>query len=57
MKLSNQWNRKRDGWVERKRRFQEMFRERFFGADRSVPVLVGAPVPAARETVPDRGSK
>ena len=53
-----QWTRKRDGWVERKRRFQEQVAEGFREVTgQETPAL--APVPVSETVVParDRGAK
>ena len=56
MKLWNEWTRKHDGWVERKRRFQEVFAEKIAQATgQRIPALVT--VPERRESVPKRGEK
>lgn len=51
---------KRDGWVERKRRFQKEFAEGFVEASRpKVPAVATAPIPASKasSTNRDRGGK
>jgi hypothetical protein len=56
MKLWNQWTRKHEGWVERRRRFQEMFAERVARViDQRVPAVVT--VPESRESLPKRGEE
>ena len=55
MKLWSQWTRKSGGWVERKRRFQKMFSERFLSP--KVPALAGATIPETRGTTSPRGGK
>lgn len=49
VKLWNRLKRKRDGWVERKRRFQKMFAEKMQeAAGQKVLVMAG-------EKLPDKG--
>jgi len=58
MKRWNQWTRKRDGWVERKRRFQKMFAESVRSATREqVPAVVSATVSQTSATVRIRGEQ
>ena len=53
MKLWNQWSRKLDSWVERRRRFQKTGVERSLElAGKKVPAAEGATVPTS---VPDSG--
>jgi hypothetical protein len=48
MKLWNQWSRKLDGWVERRRRVQKTGPERALElAGQEVPVVLGATVPTS----------
>ena len=57
MKWWNQLTRKRDGWVERKRRFQTMFAAKIQGpAGEKVPAVAGVTVDT-RVEVPNRGGK
>jgi hypothetical protein len=58
MKRWNQWTRKHEGWVERRRRFQKMFAERIpKAAGQKVPAVAGGIVPETRVTVASRGEK
>jgi len=61
MKGWNQWTRKRDGWVERKRRFQKMFAESVRSATREqvpqVPAVVSATDSQTSATVRIRGEQ
>jgi hypothetical protein len=56
MKLWNQWTGKHEGWVERRRRFQEMFAEKIAQVTgERMPEVVT--VPERREGVSNRGEK
>jgi len=58
MTLWKQWLRKRDGWVERKRRFQREFAEGFREAARQkVPAVATAAVPETSPAIRKRGAK
>jgi hypothetical protein len=58
MKWWNEWTRKREGWVERKRRIQRTFNERIAAVtERRVPAVATVPVPVVPRTSPNRGEK
>lgn len=58
MKRWNEWTRKQDGWVERRRRLQKQFVEAIARVTTPRPPAV-APltVPEMRPTVPVRGEE
>lgn len=55
----NEWTRKRkDGWVERRRRFRRLFAERFRAVmGQEEPAVVGVTIPGSRATDPNRGER
>ena len=58
MRWLKQWTRKRDAWVERKRRFQKFFFEKNReSAGEEVPIAAGEPVPDADGLVSERSEK
>jgi hypothetical protein len=58
MKRWNEWTRKHEGWVERRRRFQKVSGQRISEtAGQKVPAVAGVTVPETRVTVSNRGEK
>ena len=57
MKRWNQWTRKHEGWVERRRRFQKMFAERSPKAAGQKVAAVDVSVPEIRVAVANRDEK
>ncbi len=58
MKRWNQWTRKHDDVVGRRRRILKMSAESIpEAAGQKVPAVAGATVPETRVTVPNRGKK
>lgn len=54
----NEWTRTRDGWVERKRRFQKMFGEKILRVvNPKARAVAVATVPASPVTAPHRDEK
>lgn len=56
MKLWKKLNRRAEGWVERRRRFQKMFADKIPKVlGEPVPALVGVPASDKPKNVTDRG--